>query len=50
VVLVLAALVVLALRLLPRLRARRTQREDARVQAAVELALAERVPEPAEKG
>jgi hypothetical protein len=46
VVLVLAALVVLALRVLPRLRAKRRASEDARVQEAVDLALAAREVEP----
>jgi hypothetical protein len=45
VLLVLAALLVLALRLLPRMRANRRARDEARVQEAVELALAERETE-----
>jgi hypothetical protein len=45
VVLVLAALVIVVLRLLPRMRADRRAREEARVQEAVELALAERETE-----
>ncbi len=45
VVLVLAALVVLAIRVVPRLRARRAEREEARVQEAIELALAGRASE-----
>jgi amino acid transporter len=47
VLLVLAAIVVTALRLVPRIRARRIEREEARVQEAVALALAGKEPEAA---